>query len=101
MQQKQPGLNFLLSVVALAVACGGRDSGAKLSTDPGLIVPKPGVPFSLEIVAGAITQYTTAGTAVASSPVVRVVDLGGAPVRNVTVAFAVTSGGGTLSAIGV
>ncbi|HYW32556.1 MAG TPA: Ig-like domain-containing protein [Gemmatimonas sp.] len=45
----------------------------------------------------AVTQSATAGGAVAAPPTVRVTDAGGSPVQGVNVAFAVTSGGGTIN----
>jgi YVTN family beta-propeller protein len=48
-------------------------------------------------VAGATAQSAAIGTAVGTPPSVRVVDGSGAPVPGVSVAFAVTAGGGTVT----
>ena len=56
-----------------------------------------GAPVSL-INNGFSTQTLAAGTAVASPPSVLVRDFAGAPVSGVTVTFAVTSGGGVVTA---
>ncbi len=45
----------------------------------------------------AVTQTATAGTAVAAPPSVRVTDAGGTPVLGVSVTFAVTGGGGSVT----
>jgi len=55
-----------------------------------------GAPASLTIVAGN-AQTGTVGTAVPVAPAVKVADAFGNPVANVAVAFAVVSGGGTVT----
>jgi hypothetical protein len=54
------------------------------------------VPAAVQIVYGGALQFATAGTAVATDPTVRVIDILGTPLPNVPVTFTVASGGGTV-----
>ncbi len=74
------------TLVALAlVACTD-------STEPGL-----GPPAKLVIQAGGVAQTALFGQAVPTAPAVLVTDAGSHPVPGVAVAFAIASGGGSLS----
>ena len=75
------------------LACGGGDS----PTDNGGGNPPP-TASHIAPVAGASSQTALVGTAVAVAPAVRVTSADGRPVPGVTVAFAVTAGGGQLGA---
>ena len=83
---------YVLVVSATLAACGGdgpTDPGGGPSTTPASVVR------ANENTNG---QTATVGTAVANPPAVRVTNSAGAPLPNVTVAFVVTAGAGTLGA---
>jgi alpha-tubulin suppressor-like RCC1 family protein len=61
------------------------------------IVLLPGAAATMALAAGG-DQTATIGTTVAIPPAVRVTDLGGNPVQGITVTFAVTLGGGSVTA---
>jgi hypothetical protein len=77
-----------LALLGAIVACDSAGAGL---TEP------TGQPASLVKVAGD-EQAVAPGTSLVDKPTVRVLDAGGLPVPGVTVAFAVTAGGGTVAA---
>jgi hypothetical protein len=74
-----------------AVACDGGGGGGG---GPGPVLPGP--PASIVAVSPA-TQNATAGAAAAQPPSVRVTDARGTNLSGVSVTFAVTAGGGTIT----
>ena len=77
---------FPAAVIALLMNCGGGDKSVA-----------PATPKTLNKQAGD-GQSGVVGTAVATAPSVIVLDASNAPMAGVTVAFVVTSGGGSLAA---
>lgn len=77
---------LLLAGLGVLAACG----------DDGPVDPPGPEPASIAITAGN-NQTEGVNTAVDVAPQVRVLDAEGAPVGNVTVTFAVTAGGGTIT----
>lgn len=78
----------LLAGLAFALGCGDNGGGP--------VEPPPPDPASMEKTGGD-GQLAAAGTAVAVVPTVRVLDENNAAAPNVTVTFAVTGGGGTIT----
>jgi hypothetical protein len=80
---------LLVLVVASTTSCGGRDGGGPTNSPD----PRP-------TAIAALTETAlrgTAGVAVTTPPSVKVVSASGAGVSGVTVTFAVTTGGGTIT----
>ncbi|HEX2722459.1 MAG TPA: hypothetical protein VHM24_06040 [Gemmatimonadaceae bacterium] len=79
---------FILAAIPFALlACGGSDSND----------PKVGPPANLLVLSGGTTQAGVVGQPVPTAPTVLVTDAANLPVPGVTVTFAITSGGGSLS----
>ncbi|MBA2628198.1 MAG: Ig-like domain-containing protein, partial [Gemmatimonadales bacterium] len=74
---------------AVAVACGGGDS---------LVLPEDAVPAAIAIIKGD-GQAGTVGAPLSDSLIVRVTDVNNRPVRDQTVEFTVTAGGGTITPV--
>jgi hypothetical protein len=85
----------LALVLLAAVACGGGDK-----SDPGPTGPGPSVATSVTA-ATALTVEGAPGQPVANRPSVVVRDQRNAPLTGVTVTFAITAGGGTLTGASV
>jgi hypothetical protein len=75
--------SLLFAALLGPAACGGSS-------------PKPPTPARLEA-ASPVSQIANQGTTVASPPAVRVVDTAGLPAAGVSVTFAVTAGGGSVT----
>lgn len=84
----------LLAALLVAAACGGGGSG---SNSGGGTTPGGGTPTTATAVASAVTAGCFSSI-VPDTPMVVVKDAAGNPVSGVTVTFAVTAGGGSLSA---
>jgi hypothetical protein len=87
--------------VVTAVGAGTADVSARCEGRTGLaavtvIGPGAGAPARMDLVS-APRQTTGPGQAVLQPPAVRVLDAGGTPVPGVSVSFAVTTGGGTVT----
>lgn len=93
-RRRRPGRLVALAAVMILTACGDKQGGTPttpVTPDP------PASPAHIEVVAGN-EQYGAPGTPLSQALVVRVTASDGAAVPNAIVGFAITRGGGTLSA---
>ena len=81
-----PAPTFAVACCALASACGGDK----------IVLPNDTVPAHIAVIKGS-GQTGTVGSLLADSVVVRVTDASGRPVEDQSVAFSVTSGGGSVA----
>ncbi|HET7229618.1 MAG TPA: hypothetical protein VFJ16_06420 [Longimicrobium sp.] len=84
------------TLAATVAGANGQPVGSVTFSATATPVPGPGPPASLSITAGA-NQSAFAGTRLADSVAVKVVDANGRSVPGATVQFQVTSGGGSVS----
>ena len=91
-------LLLVLAVVAAAVGAAAG-SGASFTSASSSTIQASTASLSSDTmtVAAGSGQTAVAGTAVAIAPTVAVVDSGGNPVSGLTITFAVTSGGGSIT----